>query len=131
MAVISKISSGIDSFIQLVWVLLIFIFVLIVTYFVTKWIAGYQKGRTYNKNLKIIDTIKLTTNKYIQIVEVGDEYLVIAIGKDEITLLTKLTKEQLEIRPEDSLLPEYKDVGESFADVLEKLKKHLPKKQEK
>ena len=88
-------TSGFDSFIQLLGVLLIFIFVLAITYFTTKWIAGYQKSRSFNKNLRIIETLRLTQNKYIQIIEAGEVYLVIGVGKDEITMLTTLTKEQL------------------------------------
>ena len=89
-------TSGFDSFIQLLGVLLIFIFVLAITYFTTKWIAGYQKSRSFNKNLRIVETLRLTQNKYIQIIEAGEVYLVIGVGKDEITMLTTLTKEQLQ-----------------------------------
>ena len=88
-------ASSFDSFIQLLGVLLIFIFVLGLTYVTTRWVAGYQKAHSFNRNLRVIETLRLTTNKYIQIVEAGDEYLVIALGKDEVRLLTKLTEEQL------------------------------------
>ena len=44
-------SSSLNSFIQLLGVLLIFLFVLVITYFTTKWIGGYQKvqmsGRSF------------------------------------------------------------------------------------
>lgn len=56
-------TSGFDSFIQLLGVLLIFIFVLAITYFTTKWIAGYQKSRSFNKNLRIVETLRLTQNQ--------------------------------------------------------------------
>ena len=119
-------ASSFDSFIQLLGVLLIFIFVLGITYAATRWIAGYQKAHSFNRNLRIIETLRLTTNKYIQIVEAGDEYLVIAIGKDEVQLLTKLTGEQLKEMP-----PEYLADGiapESFSEIFDKIKKHIPKK---
>ena len=45
-------SSSLNSFIQLLGVLLIFLFVLVITYFTTKWIGGYQKvqmsGRSFS-----------------------------------------------------------------------------------
>ena len=88
-------TSSFSSFMQLLGVLLIFVFVLIITYFTTKWIAGYQKSKSFNKNLRIIETLRLAQNKYIQIIEAGEVYLVVGIGKDEITMLTTLTKEQL------------------------------------
>ncbi len=119
-------TSSFNSFMQLLGVLVIFVFVLGITYVATRWIAGYQKGHSFNKNLRIIETLKITQNKYIQIIEAGDEYLVIAIGKDEVRLLTKLTEEQLKGMPEDEF-----PVGistESFKEILDKLKEHIPKK---
>ena len=115
-------TSSFSSFMQLIGVLIIFLFVLAVTYVATRWIAEHS----YNKNLKIIETLRLTTNKYIQIVQAGEEYLVIAIGKDEVQLLTKLTQEQLRELPSEEFPA---GVGpESFKELLEKFKKHIPKK---
>lgn len=120
-------TSSVNNFIQLLGILFIFVLVLVLTYFTTRWIASYQKGHSFNKNLKVVETLKLTTNKYIQIVKAGDVYLVIGIGKDEITFLTSLTKEQLN---EDTLQELEKDSGtvENFSEVLKKFKEHLPKK---
>ncbi len=123
-----EVSTGsVNSFFQLLGVLVIFVLVLLLTYFTTKWIASYQKGRSYNKNLQVIETLKLTTNKYIQIVKAGDAYMVIGLGKDEITFLTMLTKEQLS---EETLeeLENNSGTVESFSEVLKKFKDHLPKK---
>ncbi len=120
-------TSSVNNFIQLLGILFIFVLVLVLTYFTTRWIASYQKGHSFNKNLKVVETLKLTTNKYIQIVKAGGVYLVIGIGKDEITFLTSLTKEQLN---EDTLQELEKDSGtvENFSEVLKKFKEHLPKK---
>lgn len=119
-------TSSLESFVQLVGVLVIFVFVLFLTYITTRWIANYQKEHSFNKNLEVIETLKITQNKYIQIVRAGDEYLVIAIGKDEVQLLTRLTEEQLA----EVTMP-VNNIGvsaESFKEVFERLKKHLPKK---
>ena len=108
--------------------LVVFVLILVLTYYTTKWIASYQKGHSYNKNLKIIETLRLTTNKYIQIVEAGDVYLVIAIGKDEVTFLTQLTKEQLKEGTFEETVNPSRATGENFGEILNKLKEHLPKK---
>lgn len=52
-------ATSLDSFVQLITVLIIFVFVLILTYFTTRWMAGIQKGRSFNKNLRIIETISV------------------------------------------------------------------------
>ena len=121
-------ANSVNNFIQLIGILFIFLLVLALTYFTTKWIASYQKGHSYNKNLKIIETLRLTTNKYIQIVEAGDVYLVIAIGKDEVTFLTQLTKEQLKEGTFEETVNPSRATGENFGEILNKLKEHLPKK---
>ena len=119
-------STG-ESLFQLLVVLFCFVVVLILTYYTTRWIAGYQKSHSYNKNLAIIETLKLTTNKYIQLVQVGkDTYYVIAIGKDEVSLLGQVTEEQLkEISLETGEIPTVKG---DFQDILNKVKERLPKK---
>lgn len=119
-------TSSFDSFLQLIGVLLIFVFVLAITYTTTRWIANYQKGHSFNKNLHVIETLKITTNKYIQIVEAGNEYLVIAIGKDEVSLLTKLTREQLKEVPSEEVLSE--NMTENFKEIFDRLKGHISKK---
>ena len=101
-------ASSFDSFIQLLGVLLIFIFVLGITYVATRWIAGYQKAHSFNQNLRIIETLRLTPNKY------------------EVRLLTKLTREQLKELPSGELPDDI--MTESFKEIFDKIKKHIPKK---
>lgn len=117
-------TTDLSSMFQLIRVLLIFVVVLVITALTTKWIAGYQKKTGTRKNLQIIETMKLTNNKYIQIVKAGETYLVVGIGKDEIHMLTTLEKEQLKEEPEEMV-----SNGESFQEVLNKVREHLPKKQ--
>ena len=89
-------ASRLNNLAEILSLLLILVFVLSLTYFVTRWVAVYQKGQVKGRNLRVVETLRITNNKFIQIVKAGDEYLVIAIGKDEVHLLTRLTKEQLE-----------------------------------
>lgn len=114
---------GMNNILQLIGVVIVFLFVLALTYFTTKWLAGYQLKSMKNKNLKVVETLKLTNNKYIQIVEVGEVYLVISIGKDEVHLLTQLNKDQLTL---ESLQLEKSNL--EFSEVLNKFKEYLPKK---
>ena len=46
-------SSSLNSFIQLLGVLLIFLFVLVITYFTTKWIGGYQKVQMSGRSFQV------------------------------------------------------------------------------
>ncbi|MCI9173659.1 MAG: flagellar biosynthetic protein FliO [Lachnospiraceae bacterium] len=122
-----EISSGWESFFQLIGVLLIFLFVLVLTYLVTKWIAGYQQGITCNKNIRIIETFRVNNTKFIQIIQVGKKYLVISVCKDTINLLTELTEDQLTYFPSIEDRKEV-NVNESFQEILNSLKKKFPRK---
>ena len=82
--------SSLDSFFQLLTLLFIFVVILVLTYFTTRFIAGYQKGKGLGRNIEVIETYKVTTNKYIQIIRTGDKYFAIGIGKDEIHMLTEI-----------------------------------------
>lgn len=118
--------SSVGSFLQLIWVLLIFVFVLAITYVTTRWIGGYQKTHSYNKNLKIIEAIRIGNNKSICIIQTGTKYLVVAIGKDEVHLLTELSEDEIK---DLSSQEENQVTQESFQEILSKLKEKLPKKQ--
>ena len=117
-----------NSFIQLVGVLVIFIFVLFITYIVTRWLAGYQKGQMTGRNIEVIETARLANNKYIQIVKTGDVYLVIAVGKDEVCLLAQLTAEQIQTLSAGNSENVFK--AESFQEMLSKMKERFPKKKD-
>ena len=111
-------SGRIDSFVQFVTVLLLFLMVLFITYGVTRWISGIQKTQMMGRNMEIIDTMRISSTKYLQIVRVGDKYLVIAVCKDTVTLLAEISK--------DSLVMEQTVQGNSyqlgFREILEKFK---------
>ena len=105
--------NGLDAIAEFFTVLIIFVFVLAITFVTTRWIANYQKGKIFSKNIQVVESYKITTNKYLQIVKVGDKYLAIAICKDTVTLLSELDKGQIEF-PDDS--------GQrmNFKEILEK-----------
>ena len=112
---------------QLVRVLILFVLVLLLTLLTTRWIAKYQQGQLHNQNLRIIETLKVSANGYIQIIKAGDVYLVIGVSKDHIEKLAEITEEQLE--SDTAVMTGQKiDMGESFHDILDKVKQHLPKK---
>lgn len=120
-------SSLMNSTIELITVLIIFVFVLLLTNYVTKWIANYQKVRYTQGNLTIIEAMRVSNNQYIQLVKVGkDKYLVVGVGKDSMTLLAELTKEELN-ELQDQIKTADK-TGENFAAVLDSLKGKFPLK---
>ena len=104
-----------DSYLQFLTVLILFVFVLGITWATTRWIANYQKGRAFSSNLEIVETMRITGNKFLQIVRAGNKYLVIAVGKDEIHMLAELTQDEvLTLKKPDMPNPDFKSIFEKF-----------------
>ena len=106
-----------DSYVQFITVLLLFVFVLAVTALVTRWIGGYQKGKSAGMNMELLEAIRLSNNKYIQLVRVGRKYLALAVCKDTVTMLSEIPEEDLSF-PEGSFGSAF-----TFKDVLAKIQK--------
>lgn len=116
-------SSTLRSVFDLLTVLFIFIVVMILTYLTTRFIAGYQRGKSVGRNLEVIESYRVTSNKYLQIVRAGKKYLVIGIGKDEIHVLAELSEEEL------TMPAEQEGTGMlSFKEMLDKAKHMKDKK---
>ena len=86
-------SAWLNSIGQLISVLILFVIVMLLALLTTRWIARYQQGQMHNQNLKIIETLKISANSYIQIIEAGDVYLVIAVSRDHVDKLAEFTKD--------------------------------------
>lgn len=121
-------SASMESFLQLIVTLLIFIFVLGITYITTRWIGNYQKGHMNSKNLRMIETIPAGQNKHICLLKAGTEYLVVAIGKDEIRPLATLSEDQLTDLSFMNEIPNTTVSGESFQEIFGQLKDKMSKK---
>lgn len=113
-------NSAMDSssnFVQFVLLLIVFVAILIVAYFVTRWIGATGNAQLKNKNIKIIEGCRVGQNKFIQIVKVGNKYIVLGIGKEEISYLGEVEEETLIINEEEiKPLPD-------FYEILSKIKK--------
>ena len=113
-------SSSIESFVQLIGVLLIFVFVLVITYFTTKWMGNIQRGRLTSSNLRLLETISIGNGKMICLIEAGNVYLVVSVGKDNMYTLAQLSKDDLK----DTSYLEDKGSGttsDSYQEILAKV----------
>lgn len=108
-------SDRAESITQFLTVILVFVLVLVLTYLTTRFVGTYQKTRALTRNFEVIETYRITNGKYLQIVKIGKKYVVIGIGKDDITNICELSED--DIKP----IPESSGQGlESFRSILEK-----------
>ncbi len=114
-------AAGVDGYLQFMTVLILFVLVLALTYLVTRWISGYQKGRAGTGNLEVLETCRLAPNKYIQIVRAGKKYLVVAVGKDEIHMLSELSAGELDLKEKmDGQMMDFADIFNKVRKLKEK-----------
>lgn len=93
--------------------LIIFVLVLAVTFYTTRFLAKTQQGRTQSANMEILETMPVANGKYLQIVRIGKKYVVLAVGKDTITKVADLSEEEY--------VPGEKTEIGGFGDLLKKL----------
>lgn len=105
--------GGIARFIT---VLILFVIVLWVTWAVTKWTAGYQKGKWSGGNIEVLESFRIAPDKYVQIIRVADKYLAVALAKDSITLLAQLDEASLSFDQNTG------GTKTSFQEMLEKVR---------
>ena len=87
--------TGVDGYVQLITVLVIFVVVLAITAVVTKYIARFQKAQGAGSNIEVLETAQIAAGKYIQLVRLGGTYAAIAVCKDTVTMLCQIPEEQL------------------------------------
>lgn len=116
-------NSFVGTFVQFVTVFVLFIFVLLMCAFTTKFVAGYQKGKMMSGNIHVLETYKIANNKFIQIVKIGDKIFAIGVGKDSITMLGEISEDTITITENSSEF-----VTPDFKTMLEKAKNFKLKK---
>jgi len=109
-------SSSLESIGQLICVVLLFLFVLFLAYLAARFAGSFQSNILNKRsNVKVIEVFRLSNNKVIEIVKIGDRYLALAVCKDTVTVLTQL--EASEIKEQETSLEPI-----SFKSILDKMK---------
>ncbi len=109
--------SRLSSFAQLITLVVIFVFVLLLTYVSTRWMAKLQKNQHKCSNIQVMETFRISNTKYIQILKIGAKYIVIAVCKENVTFLTELKEEELDIEHLTRSMSEL-----TFQEVFQKVK---------
>ena len=119
MVLLAVVDGKVRSVSQFLTVLVVFIFVLFLTYWTTRLAGSYKKNQMSGKNIKVLETVSISASKYIQIINIGDKYFAVGVGKDTITYLCELNADSLTFKDDNvSGLS-----AESFKDILDRFKK--------
>ena len=99
---LTAVSHG-ENFFRFLIALFAFVVVIIATYYVSQWMAGYQRTRMTGRNFEVVDSLRISTSKYLMIVRIGKgRYVCVGVGKDEMTMLGELSEEEVVLFHKDS-----------------------------
>ncbi len=119
-SLITKYSTFAGIF-KLIFLVIIFIVILVLSYVVTKWYANSGLVKNKTNNIEIKETFQLAPGKTISIVRIGKKYVALAQFKDNVVKLTELTDEELNLIKEDEISDSsFKDV---FSNIIKSKKK--------
>lgn len=113
---INRTTSSYDSPWQLVSLVLILVIILVAAYYTSRIIGGIKLGQMKKSNFQVIDSYRVTPNKTLQIVKIGNKYVVISIGKDNISYITELDESEVVIKEPSQ------GGKQNFKQILDKLK---------
>ncbi|SHE59792.1 flagellar protein FliO/FliZ [Thermoanaerobacter uzonensis DSM 18761] len=94
-------SNGTEYVFQLIWYLIVFLLVIGVAFYITRFIGQSTLRYTRSTNLQVIDYIILGRDKGLYIVKVGDKFLLIGVSNSSITYLTEINKEDIKTLSND------------------------------
>lgn len=114
-------TSGLETFTQLLTLIIVFALVLALTYFVTRFAGNYQKSKLSGGNISVLETVRISNSKYIQIIQIGNRFFAIVVCKDTITVISEIEQGDLVLSDNTTQVK-----SESFKSILEKFKKDKP-----
>ena len=77
--------------------------------------------------MRVVETLRIAQNKFLQIVKVGEKYLVLSVGKDEVRLIAEIPPEEIKVM-DRMVSVQQGGFQSSLSSAIEKLKDHFPKK---
>lgn len=114
-------TSRLEAVSQFLTLIVVFALVLALTYFVTRFVGNYQRNRLSGGNINVVETMRISGSKYIQIIQIGNRFFAIAVCKDTVTVISEIEQGNLELSDDNTEVK-----SESFKSVLEKFKKDKP-----
>ena len=119
-SVITKYSTFAGIF-KLIFLVIIFIDILVLSYLGTKWYAISSLVKNKTNNIEIKESFQLAPGKTISIVRIGEKYVALAQFKDNVVKLADLTEEELILNREVEISDSsFKDV---FSNIVKSRKK--------
>ena len=112
-------TSKLESVLQLIFALAIFLLVLFLAWVAARVAGSYQNNVLLKRgNKHIVETMRIANDKYIQIVKLADRYVALSVTKDHIELLLELDPDSVNEQADTTASPA--DFKTMFSKALRK-----------
>lgn len=118
------------SIFKMLFYTVVFLLVIIIAIYGTRFIAKNSKKLVNSKYIKIVDVLNLDVNTKIAIIEINDYLYVFAINNNSIVVIDKFPKDDLKTELEgnfDEQLKKYKQKYDCDNKFLDKFKQKFSK----
>lgn len=84
------------DFLQIVYILILCIVIFVGAYYTSRILGNYQMKNGKLSNLKIVEVISVGPQKTIQLVKVGNDYILIGVTKDRIIFMKEVYADHID-----------------------------------
>ena len=95
--VLTRTIGTLGSIAQIFGMLVAFAVIVAAAYYVSRYFGRYALKIRENSNIKVIETSRIATDKYLQIIEVNGQYFLIGISKNGINPISELDADKIKI----------------------------------
>ncbi len=114
--------SGVESALKLVGLIILCAIIIAASYFTTRFVGKKQQNMSGGSNFRSIDVYRLSQNKYLQIIQAGKRYFLIAVSKDSVETIAELSEDDIVNFPSDKKV--------SFKEIMAKVVPEKKKSEE-
>ncbi len=120
----SQSTSFLEMAFQLIFLIFVFVVVIFLAYYSTKFIAGAKIKNMSKLNMKVIETISIGFH-HIHIIQVNKQYFLISSSKEGIRMLSEINGDDLIINDNNNInqLPFEKQLKQYINNIKSKDKK--------
>ena len=116
--------AGVGSIAELLSAFLIFALVLLATYFTARIVGSLEKQKMTGRNIQVVESLRLSGGKCLNLIKAGDKYLLISESKDQVGLICELPEDAI-VSPEADMqagiqTPDFKKLLEKAGNVIRK-----------
>ncbi|PKM49854.1 MAG: hypothetical protein CVV02_14015 [Firmicutes bacterium HGW-Firmicutes-7] len=86
-----------ENVLQVIYILILCIVVFVGAYYTSRILGNYQFKKTKLSNLKVVEVIGVGPQKTIQLIKVGNDYVLIGVTKDRITFMKEVYADHIDL----------------------------------